>query len=188
MTAFEHVLLLLSFVYALAIAHCFSCIAALIRASRRVRFSATHALWLANALLVIMANWISFWDMRSLASWSPVTILFTFAMASINYLGVALTCPEVAPEGAIDLVQFHIRESGRYIGAFLACVLTALAANMVYGGVVAEWNAQNLAVLPMLVLGIAGFLLRKTRWRWIPPAVLLLVWIYYFMVLQAPLR
>ena len=75
--------------------------------------------------------------------------------------------------------QVHMRGFSQYPASGYGDVVT---------DVVAEWNAQNLAVLPMLVLGIAGFLLRKTRWRWVPPAVLLLVWIYYFMVLQAPLR
>jgi hypothetical protein len=42
--AFEHVILLLSFVYALAIAHLLTTVAGLVRGWERVRFSWPHAL------------------------------------------------------------------------------------------------------------------------------------------------
>jgi hypothetical protein len=70
MAAFEHVISLLSFVFALAITHLLLTVAGFVRSWERVRFSTPHALWLLNGLITVLANWISFWDMRSLPVWS----------------------------------------------------------------------------------------------------------------------
>src|SRR5690349_13329090 len=66
MSAFEHVILLLSFVYALALTHLLLSIAGMIRAASRVRFSIIFAFWMANAFMVIIGDWISFYDLRAL--------------------------------------------------------------------------------------------------------------------------
>ena len=48
--------------YALAIAHLLSTVARLIGARERVRFSWFHAYWMLNALIVLVVNWISWWE------------------------------------------------------------------------------------------------------------------------------
>src|SRR5579872_1695419 len=123
MGAFDHIVLLLSFVYALAIAHLLSTTALIIRESTRVRFSGLHAFWMANALAVIMANWIGFWDMRGLPSWNVASIFFTFLTGFTNYLGAALVCPEVKQGEPLDLVAFAATQRTRYVGACLASVV-----------------------------------------------------------------
>ena len=68
MTAFEHVTALLSFVYALALTHLLARIAELIVARERVKFSGLLALGMANAILLVFADWLSLWDLRSIKS------------------------------------------------------------------------------------------------------------------------
>src|SRR2546426_12807036 len=68
-SAFEHVLLLLSFVYALALTHLLSRIGSLLLARARVTFSGLLALDMANAILLVFANWLSLWDIRGLREW-----------------------------------------------------------------------------------------------------------------------
>lgn len=190
MGAFDHIILLLSFVYALAIAHLLTTVAMLIRQSARVRFSALHAAWMWNALMVIMANWIGFWDMRTLPDWTVATIFFTFGMAFVNYLQAALVCPEVIAGEALDLVEFQARERRRILGSAAgSCVLAALA-NFVYGSAfgVISWNAANLAVVPMAVATLAATV---WRWRWLQvgAAVTTLgLWAFYFIAVQAAVR
>lgn len=65
MTAFEHVTALLSFVYALALTHLLARIAELIVARDRVKFSGLLTLGMVNAILLVFANWLSLWDLRS---------------------------------------------------------------------------------------------------------------------------
>jgi hypothetical protein len=190
MGAFEHIIMLLSFVYALALTHLLSGVVALIRADRRVRVSWIYAFWMLNAFVTILADWISFWDMRTLPSWSILTIVFTMLMAIVNYLQAALVCPEVPAEGLVDLNAFHAEQGRRYIGAFLASVLLALIGNFVFGNMlnVSEWTAQNVAVVPMAIAAALAMIFRA-RWVQIAmPIVLTGLWIYYFSFLQGALK
>ena len=190
MGAFEHVIALLSFVYALALTHLLSGIVALIRADNRVRFSWIYAFWVLNAFVAILANWLSFWDLRTLPSWSVLAIVLTLLLAIANYLQAALVCPEVPSEGTVDLVVFHQEQSRRYIGAFLVLCVLALIANFVFGTLqgASEWGAQNLAVVPMVVAAALAMIVRA-RWMQIAMAVMLAAtWVYYFSFLQSALK
>jgi hypothetical protein len=189
MSAFEHIIVLLSFVYALALTHLLSGVAYLIRAGKRVRFSSFHAGWMLNALLVIIADWIGFWDMRRIPRWSMGTILFVMGMAIANYLQAALVCPEVSPEGPVDLIAFHREQGRRYIAASVASVLFALLANVVLGSAynLAEWTWENMAVIPMLAACVLALAFRA-RWAQILAlASLACLWAVYFTELQQAL-
>jgi hypothetical protein len=189
MGAFEHVVALLSFVYALAIAHLLLTLAGLIRASARVRVSWLHAFWMANALIVLVVDWISYWDMRALPKFGTGTIALVVASALIDYLQAALVCPEIPAEGPVDLVAFHAEQSRRYIGAFAAAAAMALILNTVLGGAfnVTEWEQQNLAVVPVLAVALAAAIFRA---RWVQvaaPFALTAIWVFYFTELQGAL-
>ena len=56
---FEHVTILLSFVYAIALTHLLSTTTELVLAGKRVRFSALYAAWMFNAILLLLNNWIA---------------------------------------------------------------------------------------------------------------------------------
>jgi hypothetical protein len=189
MGAFEHIIALLSFVYALAIAHLLLTLAGLIRASERVRFSWLHGFWMANALIVLIVDWISFWDLRSLPRYGIGTIFLFVGIALIDYLQAALVCPEIPAEGPIDLVQFHAAQSRRYIGAFAAAATMALVTNTVLGGAfnIAEWERQNLAAAPLLAVALVAAIFRA---RWVQigaPFALAAIWTFYFADLQGAL-
>jgi hypothetical protein len=190
MGAFEHVISLLSFVFALAIAHLLLTVAGFVRSWERVRFSWPHALWLLNGLIAVLANWISFWDMRTIAEWSIGIILLTFVLALVTYIQVALVCPEIPAEGPIDLKAFHTEQSPRYIGAFAVTCVVALFANVVFGAGlnVAEWNEQNLAVVPMLVAALSAIFLRNRIVQLAAPLALMAIWVAYFTFMQAALK
>ena len=53
---FQHITVLLSFVFAIALTHLLSSASKLILARDRVRFSGLHALWMLNALMVLLIN------------------------------------------------------------------------------------------------------------------------------------
>ena len=190
MTAFEHVILLLSFVYAFALTHLLLGTAELIRANSRVRFSWFHAGWMMLAFIVIIANWISFFDLRNAPVWSVGTILFVLAIGVANYLQTALVCMDVPEEGPVDMAAFHLEQGRRYIAAAGVSVVFALVANVVLGGQfkIDEYLRQNLAVFPMAVACVAGWVWLR---GWVQAASLIVIcasWIFLLTELQASLR
>ena len=190
MAAFDHVMVLVSFVYAVALTHLLSSAATYIRSWRRLRFSWIYASWYFNASIMIIANWISFWDMRELHSFSVGIILFIFALAFTNYLGAALVSPQFERDKDIDLVRYHAEHGRQYVGAFAVSAGSAVIANAVLGGgfQVQEWSEQNLVVVPMLITAIVATVFVHNRYVQYSAAVGLLgIWTYYFAILQASL-
>lgn len=190
MSAFEHVIVLLSFVYALAIAHLLLTVAGIVRGWSRVRFSWFHAYWMLNALIVLVVDWISFYDLRQIKGWSMPVIFMTIVIALIDYLQAALVCPEIAAEGPIDLVAFHQKQSRRYVAAFALSAADALIANLVLGGAlsISAWMMQNLAVIPLLLIAVAAAIWRNRVTDIAAPVLLIAVWTFYFADLQAALH
>jgi hypothetical protein len=62
---FEHVTVLLSFIYVIALTHLLSSTTGLILARDRVRFSPLLALWMILALGILFNNWLAIWALRS---------------------------------------------------------------------------------------------------------------------------
>ena len=190
MAAFEHVMVLVSFVYAVALTHLLSCAAAYIRSWPRLRFSWSYAVWFVNAFITIIVNWISFWDLRLLHTFSVGTILFVFLLAFTNYLQAALVCPHIEPDREVDLVRYHAEQGRRYVGASAATAGAALIANALLGGgyQVQEWFRQNIVVAPMLAITIIATVFVHTRWvQYAAGAALLGLWTYLLSTLQGAL-
>jgi hypothetical protein len=188
--AFEHVISLLSFVYALAIAHLLTTVARLIGAHERVRFSWLHAYWMLNALFVLVVNWISLWDLRSVPDWTLGTILIVMVQSFVDYMQAALACPEIPAEGEIDLVAFHQTRSRLYIGAFAVTTIWALVDNIYFGGSynIAEYAEQNLVVLPLIGVAIAAAIFRNKWVQRAAPFLLTCLWVFYVAELQSALK
>jgi hypothetical protein len=189
-TAFEHIILLLSFVYALALTHLLSGTAALIRARSRVVFSWFQAGWMANAFVIIVADWISFFDLRTTPVWNMGTILFVLCIAVANYLQAALVCVDVPDEGPVDMVSFHARQARTYIAAVVVSVVLAVLANVVLGGAfdIKEYVRQNLVVFPMLVASVTGLIWVRGWMQATALVALGVLWIVYFTGLQSALH
>jgi hypothetical protein len=190
MGAFEHVLSLLSFVYALAIAHLLTTVARLIGARERVRFSWFHAYWMLNALIVLVIDWISYWDMHALPNWTMASVGIVLVQAFVDYLQAALVCPDVPAEGTIDLAEFHRTHAGRYIGAFTVVGIVALCDNLYFGTGynISEVLMQNIVVVPMIAVAATATFVRR---RWVDiaaPILMLCVWSYYLTQLQGALK
>lgn len=78
---FEHVTLLLSFIYVISLTHLLSSTTGLILARDRVRFSPLLALWMVLALGILFNNWLTIWDLRSTRNWSIGAICLSFLLA-----------------------------------------------------------------------------------------------------------
>jgi hypothetical protein len=165
MGAFDHVLVLLSFVYALALTHLLSRIAGLYFARSRVRFSGLWALMAVFAILLVFFSWLDLWPFRSTSSWDLLSIVVQFVYAIELYFLCALAAPEPAGKEAVDLDAFYREEHRPFFALGILVILTAMAGNFTFFRTTdpsAFWNWQ-LACLPSFPPLI---LLLSVRARW----------------------
>jgi len=152
MNAFDHVVLLLSFVYALALTHLLSRIGALFVARERVKFSGPLALAMGVVIMLVYANWLGVWDLRGMKGWDLLSISTQFAFSVLVYFICILVGPE-AGEGEIDMEAFYWRQRRPYYWAVIAAVVLSLAANAEFLKTpnTALFLRENLANLPLFV-------------------------------------
>jgi len=94
---FQHVTVLVSFIFAIALTHVFSSASTLILERERVRFSALLAVSMVNAPLGVIINWLGLWPLQNLKHWSAVEVLLQLGWVIPNYFScslVAMPCTE----------------------------------------------------------------------------------------------
>jgi hypothetical protein len=169
MGAFDHVLVLLSFVYALALTHLLSRIGALILGRERVRFSGLLAICMAIAILMVFANWLSLWDLRGMHDWDLFSVTMQFAFAVAIYFVCALAAPEAGGEERIDMEAFYWRNRRLFYAVLLVCLFISLIINAEFLKTpnTALFVQENATVLPMIV-AVGLPLTLQARWaQWL---------------------
>ena len=187
MRAFDFVITLYSFVYALGIAQILATVGDIVRAGKRVRFSWVTAGWMLNVLLAIVAWWISLWDLRTATSWTMPTVLIFFVVACLLYLLARLVSPPIPQEGPVDLVAYHYAEGRKYAGLFTVEVALTMLTIQMYGSGTQNWVAENAANWPTIAACIAATVSRNRWVQGIAIVVICAVWIWYFANLQGAL-
>jgi hypothetical protein len=158
---FDYVLTLLSFVFALAMAHLLMGGARMVRHRRELTFSWPHALWMAAVFIDLVINWLGFWDARALKVIDLATIAGAVVMATLQYLVAALVTPEFETNEDYDLQRFHREQSRTYLGALLAFGVVVLVVNAAADAEGVEWSRQNGIVALMFAPGLAALFLRN---------------------------
>lgn len=128
---FEQVTILLSFVYAIALTHLLSSAHELVLERRRVRFSWLYALWLVNALLILIENWLAFWGLHLLKQWTVGQILLQLSLAIVQYFTCSLLMIRPKDAGTIDMVTIFEERRSTVACAFFAMWFLAMAMNFV---------------------------------------------------------
>lgn len=168
MTVFEYVIILFSILFSVAFAHMLQSVAQLIRAAKRVRFSALHAIWMLNVFVIVLTNWLGLWELRDLPRWPTAYVVLLTIAISIQYVAVVLICPAVPPEGEVDLRTFHQTQGPRYLAGFASMELVSVPLNVVTAEIfgVATWRFDNFIQAPMAILIAAAIFLRSPRAQW----------------------
>lgn len=187
MRAFDFVMTLYSFVYALGVAQILSTVGDMIRAGKRLRFSWLNAGWMLNILLAIVAWWLSLWDLKTEPHWPMLTVLVLFVVACLLYVLARMVSAPIPEKGPVDLQRYHLEEGRKYAGLFAVECAFTVGTVFLYGTSSANWVASNLATVPTFVASVAAAV---TNNRWVHSAALLvimLMWAWYFATLQGAL-
>lgn len=189
---FEHVTVLLSLVYVVALTHLLSSGTELLIARKRVRFSGLYLTWTVIALIVLLGNWLSFWSLSALKQWSVAEIVVQFLTAIIQYFTCStLRVNETQGETPIDLPAIFEDRRSVIFGAFLGLVLMAMFENWwdrnnLTGFDANTWIGENLALVPMAVGVVAAGWMRPKWLQWTAAAVVLGINIFFLVTYTLP--
>ncbi|HEX9140453.1 MAG TPA: hypothetical protein VF848_11730 [Steroidobacteraceae bacterium] len=168
---FDHVTLLLSFIYVIALTHLLSCTTGLILARGRVCFSPLLALWMLLALGILFNNWLSIWLLHAVERWTTGEIALSFTMAIVQYFTCSLVCIEFKSEGKVDMETWYEQQRRPIIGAFASLFAVAMLANYLHRGISGPhrgsgWIGSDAILLAIFLLLIAamGFRARWLQW------------------------
>jgi hypothetical protein len=180
---FEHVLLFLSFIYAIAITHLFSSTTELILARDRVRPSGLLIGWMVLALLMLVTNWLTAASLAGVQHWTVADALRQFATAGVQYFTCSLVSMRVETHGEVDMEAFFQRQRPAIVGAVLALGVLSLVGNYLDRASDAvgpnAWIGEDLSVLPMVTMALAAVLF-PARWvQWVALLTILAGNIYF---------
>jgi hypothetical protein len=189
---FEHVTILLSFVYAVGLTHLLSTTTELLIAGKRVRFSGLYASWVALALLWVLTNWMSLWGLVALKHWTAAEVVLQFLTAVIQYF----TCStfrigEARGDEAVDLPALYEVRRPLIFGAFLAlCVVACFEnwwdRNNMAGFGPSTWIGEDLTIVPMgVAVAVAGWA-RSVWLQWAAAALMAGLTIFALAIYAMP--
>ncbi|MBX7249093.1 MAG: hypothetical protein K1X35_08645 [Caulobacteraceae bacterium] len=191
---FSHVATLLSFVYALCLTHVLASAGELLLARDRVVFSGLQAVWMLNAAVIALFNWLAMWTLKDLETWSIGWIASLVAVAIIQFFICSLVSVKPREEGPVDMGAFYDRQRPMFIGGFLTLGVTSMVINALDPSLqspaafgLRNWVLQDLAILPINGLMLLA-LLARSRWlQWLA-ALGMLGSIIGFAAMFAPAR
>lgn len=178
---FEHVTILISFIFAIAVTHLFSSATELIWAHDRVRISWLQIVWMLNALAGVMIGWMGMFYLIKRPSWDAAEVAIVFVGAAVQYFTCSLISLRPKDTGIVDMPAFYARVRP-YVGSVFAgsCAI-GMFENWWDRALTADaWVYANLAVLPMVVCCLLGGWARPLWLQWIGGIGMLLIQSYFF--------
>ena len=166
---FQHVTVLVSFIFAIALTHVFSSASTLILERERVRFSSLLAVSMLNAAFGVIINWLGLWQLQDMKHWSPVEVLLQLGWVIPNYFSCSLVAMPYIEKGPLDMAAFFERQRRFIFSATLTLWgMSALEIyvdrNIIPGWKPNDWIGAELFGLP---LGICALLAGWAKPRWL---------------------
>ncbi|MFN7164367.1 MAG: hypothetical protein ACK4P2_06055 [Hyphomonas sp.] len=165
MGSFDFVLLLLSFVYALALGHFLTRLGVLLLARDRVRVSGLLALAMLNAVTQIFIGWLALWDFRDATSWDLYTVTLFFISSILIFLMAASVSPDATAEGEVDLEAFYWKNYKLFYALYVGLLVAYIAMCAVYlrtSQPELAWQ-QATANIPYLIVSLIAIYV-PSRW------------------------
>ena len=183
---FQHVTVLVSFIFAIALTHVFSSASQLILARERVRFSWLLSVSMLNAALGVIINWLGLWELQNLKHWSLTEVLLQLGWVIPNYFSCSLVAMSVSESGPLDMPAFFDRQRRMIFSATLALWVTGSLAtyadrNNFEGWKPDDWIGAEVAALPLGICAVlAGW--AKPRWlQWVGVGGMFVQNVWYFL-------
>ncbi|MEQ9316119.1 MAG: hypothetical protein RLN72_09705 [Henriciella sp.] len=132
MTGFDLVLLLLSFVYALALGHLLTRLGGLLVARERVTFSGLLALAMLNAVTQVYIGWLAMWDFRGVETWDLYTITLFLLSSILIFLMCVAASPDVPDREPVDMEGFYWKNYRLFYGLYLLLLGVYVAMTAIY--------------------------------------------------------
>jgi hypothetical protein len=174
--SFDFVLILLSFVYALALGHLLTRVGQLLVARQRVRFSWLLTLLILKATIEVYIDWLAMWDYRGVESWDLYTITLFFIAALIIFLMCVAVSPETPDGKEIDMEAFYQSNYRLFYGLYVLLLGVFVAMSLVYLQTPTPELAFQVALAngPYLLISLLALLV-PARWAQWTAAIAMLV-------------
>lgn len=189
MLAFNHILTLISFVFAVSLAQLLLRISALVASRDKVVFSGLSALAMANAILLVYLNWLAMYELRDAGHWNllSISVMFLFSL-SICFIST-LAAPQVLGDDPIDMEAFYWTQRNTYYFSWIACEILAMVANWLFASAalsskLGAENLVNLAMFPPVILALA---VRKRWAQWVGGGLLFVMDLTFLVVFERQL-
>ncbi len=168
---FEQITILLSFVFAVALTHLLTSATDLVLGRRRVRFSGLLVLWMINALIGLVVNWLSIWQLHIMKTWTVSDVLLQLAPAMLQYFACSLVSMRAEAAAPLDMSEFYFTQRRAFTGAFAAMMIVNLLQNYVYQDSSAgisgnDWIWEDLLVSAMLAAALLGGWSTRIQLQW----------------------
>ena len=166
---FEHVSVLVSFIFAIALTHVFSSASGLILGRRRVRFSALLALSMLNAALGVIINWLSLWELRGIKHWSLSEVMLQLGWVIPNYFSCSLVAMPAETSGVLDMQAFFDEHRRAIFSATIVLFIMGTFEGYVDRNNFTGWQTYDwiYASLLGLVGGVSAVLAGWAKPRWL---------------------
>jgi hypothetical protein len=184
---FAHIVVFLSFIYAIAITHPLSSGHELIVERHRVRWSPLLICWMVSSVLLLIMNWLAIFRLAAITDWSIAQILAHVLAAIFLYYACSFPALRSQPGEPIDMPAYFDRTRVPILGAFLLFGAAALLVNVV------DLRSQGLStgttidriygILPNMVAEAIGLLWRTTWLQWMV-ALFVLLRLAYVLTLR----
>jgi hypothetical protein len=168
MASFDFVLILLSFVYALALTVVLQSAGRLIIERHRVKFSGLLALAMINAAANLFICWLGMWDYRDTKGITLYDVTIFFISSLLVYLSCVAVSPEPDQAGEVDMAAFFWRQVRFFYGAYLALVLSFVASTAIYLRTSQPrlFVEETIGDIAPFVVALVGLSSRSARVQW----------------------
>jgi len=148
MTTFEYLLVLISIIVGLGIAHILSGIGRIISHPNRQRVYWIHLLWVAWAFAWLILFWWFEFQRSMTEAWSPAAYVFLILFSVVLYLFCVILLPRETPDGA-DYRQYYYSRRRWIFGLFIVVMLMNTIEN-----VTSSDPTQSLTWAPVYTLAV----------------------------------
>ena len=176
MTAFDFLLMLLSFVFALAIGQVLTSAGRLLVARGRVKFSGLLVLAMVNALTTAFVSFLAMWSFRDTKGINLFDVTDFFLSTVLIYLNAMAASPEPG-EGEIDMEAFFWAQRRFYYGTYCLLIPSFIVGTVVLLRTSQPqlFFAQALYNLPFLAIGLVAFFSANRAVQWVMGLALLVL-------------